>query len=1628
MRAQSSIEMLIMVAFGLILLVVIAEIIFSNLGVYYGTQQQAIGTQSLSILASEIDDVYFSGPGTTKTIRIEIPNNMDLANSYISGNNLVMNLNGSEYVVSTRVPIRGTWPNSTGAYTFKLTAYGDFVAISADLLDFNPSNIAISLGQGSSTNLDLNIQNLSGAIASYELSINFSGLGASVTSTDVGEVSFLANDYNQITLSFSCSTNAIGNYDGNLFFDGADDVSIPIKLVCEAGQSRLSVYPSSKDFNQTESTSGTQTFQVCNSSNTNYVSSSSSVSGAISSYAFTSFSSSIAANTCESLTLNVNAPATSADTNIYLGTLTVEASGFTASSDLNLLVTESVGGGAGGSQNYYFASVLNNDLNHWFNYEGWIKQKEDNNWIATGELDWNKYEESYGETSGQGSALESGDTLFNANLEGLWHLDLNLNDSSGNGIDCSWVSKDDDENTIGLWDSNAVDLDGTGDHISCGTTIDPSGASTWTMSAWAKNDTGGTNDGLIGWYSGSGGFFIQSNSVGEGILVLAGGGSSYGDIDYDIDEDWVHIVAVYDGTQTADADELVVYLNGSRHEFSSLGSIPDTLPSVAGDPFLIGRVDGLTRYWDGQIEEVAMWNDALTANEVLELYNSQKQYVYDSNLIAYYDFEGNINDNVGTNNGTLEGSASTSGGGIFGGNALTLSSSTSDYVSIPSNNRMRFGKNNFAIGMWVFVEGSTNAYDSLYEDYDGALGVFIQYNPGLGVWANGWDATTYDTPTHNIGDDKWHYVVFQRTGATDSEFYVDGYLVSEKNNHVDQQAHGDQDILVGMLSGYGRYFDGRIDELKIYNRALTANEILSEYQRIDQNLIAYYKFNDTNGGAGIYDSARGHNGTLVNTANINAKGMWDSNALELDGDSDYVPITDSSAVSSLMQNIGNGNSYSISAWIKTSATTSTTTNWMPNDTIICLRQQTATSTNAPFSFGLVSNKLFFGRTPDYVNSDETISGVTTLNDSDWHHVAFTVNVNDVVLYVDGEVDNQATFTTAVGDTSVGTLASNLQIGARSTDAGAYSEYFHGLIDEVKIYDKELSATEIAQDYNRFLEAKFVDSNIVNAGASADWNRVMINSGLDYSFGRELGLSNELESTNALWDENLIGVWHLNETSGDAIDSKGTNDGTITGGLTQGAGGLMGTTSYEFFESGDMVSLGNTIGDYFDSGKSFTVSTWVNQQTRSAGWGYIWNKAHTSHAGPYYKADLLIAADGDVDFTLWGDTWANRYLQCHDTTNLTLNKWEHIVTVYDATEDEIFLYRDGVEACNDNTPYTTRSVDVDTPFTIARNNNLASANYSFDGRIEEVLIWDRNLGPSEISSLYNSQKSGYFGDGLVGLWHLNDNNLDSSGNGYDGTWVNTEAYVSGLWNTNAGTFTGSGNYMTFPSLPLTNASDITVSVWAKKDGLTSDEDAETIVALETSVGYFRIEWSDTSNSYYAYYNDGSNETIGETPMKDNEWYHLVYTKNSNVFSFYVNGELKESETGGTIGSSTAFDAIGSRNTGTSYDYHFDGDIEEVIIWNKALSLDEIGNLYRKGVSSLDLNIYNCDSVSCTTKSNVTLIEDVNNNSWMDIPAGISDSQYLGYEVIFGKATGFGDHEAGTFWTGAYLQDVNISYST
>ena len=91
---------------------------------------------------------------------------------------------------------------------------------------------------------------------------------------------------------------------------------------------------------------------------------------------------------------------------------------------------------------------------------------------------------------------------------------------------------------------------------------------------------------------------------------------------------WVHVVAVFDGTQTGNSNRLKIYINGSHKTLLYGGTIPAALPTITR-PLRVGRVEYSTgatnNYFDGLIDFPCIWTRALSADEADQLYSNPYQ-------------------------------------------------------------------------------------------------------------------------------------------------------------------------------------------------------------------------------------------------------------------------------------------------------------------------------------------------------------------------------------------------------------------------------------------------------------------------------------------------------------------------------------------------------------------------------------------------------------------------------------------------------------------------------------------------------------------------------------------------------------------------------------------------------------------------------------------------------------------------------------------------------------------------------------------------------------------------------------------------------------------------------------------
>jgi hypothetical protein len=202
---------------------------------------------------------------------------------------------------------------------------------------------------------------------------------------------------------------------------------------------------------------------------------------------------------------------------------------------------------------------------------------------------------------------------------------------------------------------------------------------------------------------------------------------------------------------------------------------------------------------------------------------------------------------------------------------------------------------------------------------------------------------------------------------------------------------------------------------------------------LDEDLQLHLKFDETDGTTAVDSSLYDRHGTLTNGP------VWSSGhsggALSFDGIDDYVQVSGYYGITGTA-------SRTCCAWVRPSAVSCEILSWG------------ADPTGAKWTVRINED----GALRAQVNGGY-IYGTTVLTDGQWHHVALTLsddgspNISEALLYVDGVPDAVA-------------VASPYAVNTGNTNevhVGVYYgllRYFNGLIDDVRIYDRALSAQEI----------------------------------------------------------------------------------------------------------------------------------------------------------------------------------------------------------------------------------------------------------------------------------------------------------------------------------------------------------------------------------------------------------------------------------------------------------------------------------------------------------------------------------------------------------------------------------------
>ncbi|MEK9696801.1 MAG: tandem-95 repeat protein, partial [Candidatus Poseidoniales archaeon] len=316
--------------------------------------------------------------------------------------------------------------------------------------------------------------------------------------------------------------------------------------------------------------------------------------------------------------------------------------------------------------------------------------------------------------------------------------------------------------------------------------------------------------------------------------------------------------------------------------------------------------------------------------------------------------------------------------------------------------------------------------------------------------------------------------------------------------------------------------------------------------------------------------------------------------------------------------------------------------------------------------------------------------------------------------------------------------------------------------------------------------------------------------------------------------------------------------------------------------------------------------------------------------------------------------------------------------FNGTDSFTFKVNDGTEDSNTSTVTITIAAVNDAPTT----NDVATTideNRVIQGRLAGITLDGSDIDGDDLTySLVTNPENGtatLSGSTLTYTanqdWNgvetftykANDGAVDSNTSTITVTVnaVNDTPVVTGeKMNGYSMRFTGNDNsYLDLPEISTNLGSpnsSFTTSMWVRKSTVNSDNYGVLMHANSGSNYFARLGIrGDNTVDYYHKGSGGDYSGATSTTINLDEWVHILYVSDHSIGmnKIYLNGTLAYSDTynaGGDYVSAGRFWQLGNwtpRTVGNEHHHAFNGRMDEVAIWNVALSANEISSLYNDG---------------------------------------------------------------------------------
>ncbi|MEI9866433.1 MAG: LamG-like jellyroll fold domain-containing protein [Limisphaerales bacterium] len=530
----------------------------------------------------------------------------------------------------------------------------------------------------------------------------------------------------------------------------------------------------------------------------------------------------------------------------------------------------------------------------------------------------------------------------------------------------------------------------------------------------------------------------------------------------------------------------------------------------------------------------------------------------------------------------------------------------------------------------------------------------------------------------------WTHVAATLDGSSGTmSIYTNGVLAVQTNTTIRPFANltgNSPGIGIGNVNDGGNNFPfyGDIDEISLYNRALAANEIQAIYNAGSMGKCVPTIYDCVAPPAGLVSWWQGEGNAHDLIGNNN--GTLAGNAGYTNGKVGQAFVSDGIGDCVTVGNPTNLQlqNFTIETWVKRSS-------------------------SSIVSYGGFGNGIIFGYGQGgyglYVDANGTpaLSAIgisqtkpsVSISDTNFHHLAVTKAGSTVIFYIDGIAYSAPAYDPGFVFTTVAA------IGARGDNL---DNSFFGSIDEVSFYDRALSSNEITAIYTAGSGGKCTSScTPPPSGITAWWT-----------------------------------------AEGNALDQAGMNNGSLIDPATYSSGEV--GQAFSLNGAGSYVQISNSPS--LNPGGAFSIEGWIYptrdaEQKILSKWGdqgaYAENRSYALKTTPGLGLGFTIS-----DLANQGNTSFQEF-----TVNgvLILNTWNHVAATYDSVTGIRCLYVNGmIVGSLTNAPVPVFSSI--TPVTIGSFlRGPGSVQDYFQGLIDELSFYSRNLSGNEIQAIYNAGNAG-----------------------------------------------------------------------------------------------------------------------------------------------------------------------------------------------------------------------------------------------------------------------------------------------